>query len=185
MLKGVYDFVTSGRGNVFAAQAIVTSPTIWSTAAGTGGPLLYNGSNLVNSVAVKGVTAYILAVTCGITTTSGVAGALGITGGATTAPTTTTAITSVMNLRFSTGAPASPLCTVYLKGTVGTAGTGFLPLFDVDTGAQTVDTLVNGLQHLGGIIEVGVGNFASLCGSATLTSAVMQLGLVWAEVPND
>lgn len=182
MLKGVYDFVASGRANVYSALAIVTGPVIWSTAAGTGGPLLYNGSN---ANGLKGVTAFILSVSCNITTTSGVAGTLGITGGPTTAPTTTTAIDSLMNLRFSTGAPATPGCSLYRKGTVSAAGLGFMPVFDIDTGAQTVDTVVKGLEHLGGIIEVGVGNFASLAGSATLTSAVMNLGLVWAEVPND
>lgn len=181
MLRGVYDFVASGRANVFAAEALVTAPVIWSTAAGTGGPLLYNGSN---SGGGKGVTAYLLSLSVNVTTSSTVAGALGITGGPTTAPTATTAIDAVMNLRFASGA-ASPQCTPYRIGTVSAHGVGFLPIFDVDTGAQTVDTLVKGFEHLGGIIEVGVGNFASVAASATLTSAVCSIGLVWAEVPND
>lgn len=182
MLKGVYDFVASGRANIWAAEALVTAPVIWSTAAGTGGPLLYNGSAAGGG---KGVTAYLLAMSVNVTTSSGVAGALGLTGGPTTAPTTTTVIDAIMNLRFTTGAPSSPQCSVYRKGTVSAAGVGFLPIMDVDTGAQTVDTVVKALEHLGGIIEIGVGNFASVAASATLTSAVCSIGLVWAEVPND
>ena len=180
MLKGIYDFVAGGRANVFAAQAIVTAPVIWSTAAATGGPLLYNGSNANGA---KGVTAYLLALSCGITTSSAVAGCLGITGGPTTAPASTTAIDSVMNLRFVTGT-TTPLCSVYRLGTVSAHGVGFLQVFDVDTGTQTVDTLVGGFQHLGGMVEVGVGNFAAVAGSATLTTGVFNIGLVWAEVPN-
>ena len=32
------------RGNIFFGQATVTAPVIFSTEAGTGGPLLWNGS---------------------------------------------------------------------------------------------------------------------------------------------
>jgi hypothetical protein len=35
------------------------------------------------------------------------------------------------------------------------------------------------------MVQVSPGNFASVAASATLTSAVMQIGLVWAEIPND
>ncbi|HEY4761336.1 MAG TPA: hypothetical protein VIH42_12205, partial [Thermoguttaceae bacterium] len=34
----------SARGNLYMANAIVTAPVIWTTEAGTGGPLLWNGS---------------------------------------------------------------------------------------------------------------------------------------------
>ena len=182
MLKGYGDIPYNGRGVVWSALATVTAPVIWSTAAGTGGPLLYNGSATSGG---RGVTAFVLAISAGITTTSGVAGTLGITGGPTTAPTSTTAIDAVQCLRFVTGAPTSPQCTPYRKGTVSAAGLGFFPVYDVDTGAQTVDTLVNGIQHLGGMVEVGPGNFASVAGSATLTTAVMSIGMVWIEIPND
>ena len=182
MLKGVYDFVTGGRANVFSAQAIVTAPVIWSTAAQTGGPLLYNNSA---ASAAKGVTAYLLGMSCVVTTASTVAGAVGITGGASTAPTSTQAITSVMNLRYSSGAPASPQCNVYNYGTVSTAGIGFMPVYEVGTGALTVVDCDDNWVHLGGMIEVGYGNFAAVSASATLTTGVFTIGLVWAEVPND
>lgn len=182
MLKGFGDLPYNGRGVIWSALATVTAPVIWSTAAGTGGPLLYNGSATAGG---RGVTAFVLAITAGITTTSGVAGTLGITGGPTTAPSATTAIDGIQCLRFVTGAPTTPQCNIYRKGTVSAAGLGYLPIYDVDTGAQTVDTLVSSLQHLGGLIEVGPGNFASVAASATLTSAVMSIGLVWLEIPND
>lgn len=179
MLRGALDFIVGGRATIWSAMATVTAPVIWSTAAGTGGPLLYNGSSN------RGVTAYILAVSAGITTSSTVAGKLGITGGPTTAPTTTTAIDALQCLNFVTGAPTTPQCTAYRIGTVSAHGIGFMGCYDVDTGAQTVDTLVNGIQHLGGLVAVGPGNFCSVAGSATLTSGVFAITMIWAEVPND
>src|SRR3954468_12104711 len=63
----------AARGNIFMAQAIVTAPVIYSTAAGTGGPLLWNGTSTVK--------ASILAVGWGVSTVSTVGAAIGLTGG--------------------------------------------------------------------------------------------------------
>lgn len=167
----------SGRGNVFVAQAIVTAPVIWSTAAGTGGPLLYNPTT-------SGVTAYLLAMSWGLTTASGVSGAIGITGGVSTAPTTTTAIDSSSGTYLSGGTP-SPQCSVYRLGTVSAHGTFFFPTGHVHTGAVTVDTDDDNLVHLGGLFSAAPGYFLSPCASATLTSAVIQIGLMWIEIPNN
>jgi hypothetical protein len=172
---------TGGRGNIFAAQAIVTAPVIWTTAAGTGGPLLYNGSTAGGG---KGVTAYLLSVSYGLTVASTVAGALGLTGGPTTAPTSTTAIDSSACLRLSSGSP-TPQCSVYRIGTPSAAGTFFLPTGQVGTAALTAEITDDNFIHLGGAMEVGPGFFAAVAASATLTTAVMQVGLVWLEVPND
>lgn len=176
--------LAAGRGNVFAATAIVTAPGLWSTAAGTGGPLLYNGSGSALSGTGRGVTAYLLALSYGITTSSGAAGGLGLTGGPTTAPTTTTAIDSVTNLRLAAGSP-SPQCSVYRIGTVSAAGTFFLPTGQVGTAALTAEVGDDNFIPLGGAIEVGPGYFVAFAGSAVLTSAVIQVGLVWLEVPKD
>src|ERR1035437_10285201 len=61
------------RKNLFTATAIVTAPVIFSTAAGTGGPLLWNGS--------VGIKAVLIAIGFGQTVSSTVAAAIGLTGG--------------------------------------------------------------------------------------------------------
>src|SRR4051812_41085952 len=63
-LHGRY-FEQTSRGNVYTAHAIVTAPVIYTTAAGTGGPLLWNGSTTM--------VAAILAVGWGISTVTTVA----------------------------------------------------------------------------------------------------------------
>src|SRR6185369_5697280 len=90
-LHGRY-YEQASRGNVFMAQAIVTAPVIYTTAAGTGGPLLWNGSTTVKAA--------LLAVGWGVTTVTTVAAAFGITGGGgqPSAPTSTTAIDGRANL---------------------------------------------------------------------------------------
>ncbi len=174
--SSAYDFAK--RGMVFSARAIVTAPVIFSTAAGTGGPLLWNGSkskcNQVNAV--------ILGITCAVTTVTTVAAALGITGGSgqTAAPSATTAIDTTANLLI--GAQASK-CTTYRVGTVSAAGTFFLPIMGLHTGALTVDNTDYGFFDLGGMIVVPPDSWVSIATSATATTTVAQLGLIWAEVP--
>lgn len=177
MLLGINPLVLGGRGACFAANAIVTSPVIYSTAAGTGGPLLYNGTATDHT----GVTAFLLAVSYGLTVASTVSCAIGITGGATTAPTSTTVIDSVTNLHI--GGQASK-CTSFRIGTTSAAGTFFIPVGNLHTGAVTLDTADDNFVHLGGVIEVPPGSFASVSVSATATSAVLSIGLVWMELPN-
>src|SRR5271170_8113692 len=86
------------RAETFCAYATVTAPVIYSTAAGTGGPLLWNGTSNRNAI--------ILGITCALTAVSTAAAALGLTGnsGQTAAPTSTSAITTVANMRIG-GAP--------------------------------------------------------------------------------
>ena len=107
----VQGYKASRNGRVFMAQAIVTAPVIWTTEAGTGGPLLWNGTSGATAVMAR-----LLAVGVGITVVSTVAAALGITGGPgqTAAPTSTTAIDSTANLLIGGGASA---CTAYRIGT--------------------------------------------------------------------
>ncbi len=168
-----------GRGNVFSAYAIVTAPVIWSTAAQTGGPLLYNAV----PASGKGVTAYLLAMGFAETTATSVAAALGIATGASTAPATTQAITASGNVRLNAGAP-TPICSVYNYGTVSAAATNFIPVAQVSTAAVSALPPYS-LVDLGGAIEVSPGYFASVAAGATLTTGVYQIGLIWLELPND
>lgn len=179
MLLGISPLVLGGRGACFAATAIVTAPVIFSTAAGTGGPLLYNGTSSTDHT---GVTAYLLAISYGLTTASTAAGAIGIAVGVSTAPTATTAIDSVTNLHIG---GQSPKCSVFRVGTVSAAATAFIPTGGVGTGALTVYPTDDNFIHLGGLIEVPPGSFASVSASATLSTAVMSIGLIWMELPND
>ena len=163
----------SQRGNLFMAHAIVTAPVIYSTEAGTGGPLLWNGSSTVK--------ANLLAVGFGITVVATVAAALGITGGGdqTAAPTSTTAIDSTTNLLI--GGPASQ-CTAYRVGTT-VENDFFMPFADVNTGALT--TTPGGVKwfDIAGMITVPPNAFASVAASATATTLVVQVSLIWEEIP--
>lgn len=163
------------RQNLFNAYATVTAPVIYSTAAGTGGPLLWNGSNTVNAVLLK--VGYSVSV---VTT---VAGSIGITGGIgqTAAPTSTTAIDAGPRNHYLGG--KAPLCSTYRVGTPTNAGNFFLPFAYMHTGALT--TTSNGMAwiDLDGSIVVPPQGWASVAGSATLTTLQVQVALVWAEVP--
>jgi hypothetical protein len=164
----------SYRGNIFMAHAIVTAPVIYTTAAGTGGPLLWNGTS--NKIA------QILAVGIAVTTVTTVAAALGLTGntGQTSAPTSTTTIDSRAN-GYIGGAQSG--CTPYRIGTVTNAGNFFLPLADLHTGALTVDNLGMGWIDVGGFLTVPPNAWCSIAASATASTTVAQLGLIWAELP--
>lgn len=163
------------RGKLFMAQAIVTAPVIYSTAAGTGGPLLWNPPT-------SGVNAVLVAVSFGITVVTTVAAALGITGntGQTAAPSSTTAIDGRSNLFL--GACASA-CTPYRIGTVTNAGGFLLPFASLHTGALTTETGVVGFVDLGGSVVVPPGSWASIAASATASTTVGTFGMIWEEVP--
>jgi hypothetical protein len=173
MADDLYFGDASLNRRLYVAHATVTAPVIYSTAAGTGGPLLWNGS--VN------VIARIVAVGFGTKTASTVAGALGFTGaaGQTAAPSSTTAIEDTGNL-YVGGKVSS--CTPYRIGTTTNAGTFFMPFAQVTTGALTVsDNTMNWLR-LDRMISVPPAGWVSVAGSATLTTGVFEIGLVWEEV---
>lgn len=173
-LNGKY-YEQVSRGRTFHARAIVTAPVIYTTAAGTGGPLIWNPSN-------SGVNVAILAVTCGITVVTTVAAALGLTGntGQTSAPTSTTAIDSSGNCLVGGAASAS---TAYRVGTPANAGAFLIPLLALHTGALTVDTGMMGFIDVAGLLVIPPGAWGSIAASATATTTVAQLGLVYSEIP--
>lgn len=172
-LHGKY-YLQSKNKNLFLATAIVTAPVIFSTAAGTGGPLIWNGSADKNVV--------ILAMTAAVTTASTVAGGLGLTGntGQVSAPTSTTAIDSRSNCFIGGAASVS---TPYRVGTPVNAGGFFFPVYEVGTGALTVATNAPDWVEIGGAIVCPPNGWVSVAGSATLTTAVIQIGLIYEEVP--
>lgn len=162
----------SRRGNIFMSRAVMTNPVAFGTAAGVGGPLLWNGSSTVN--------ASLLAIVMGgITTAATIATSLGITGntGQTAAPSSTTVIDSTAALYLGGTASA---CTTYRVGTVTNAGAFFLPMYGVDT-ATTAIAHVSGWIDLGGCITVPPNAWAAVA-SVAVTTSVMQLALIWEEV---
>jgi hypothetical protein len=164
----------SARQNLFAAQAINTAPVIYTTAAGTGGPLIWNGSTSKN--------VNILLASISISVVSTVAGSVGLTGatGQVSAPGSTTAIDSVTNLYLG---GASPAATAYRVGTPTNAGTFFIPLFEISTGALTVAFEAVNTVDLKGILTVPPGSWCALAGSATLSTLQARMSLVWEEIP--
>lgn len=172
-LHGRY-YEQASRGNIFMAQAIVTAPVIYSTAGGTGGPLLWNGTSTVK--------ASILAVGWGVSTVSTVAAAIGLTGGSgqVAAPSSTTAIDGRTSSLM--GGPTSA-CTPYRVGTVSTAGTFLMPFGQLNTGALTTTPGQMNWVDLGGFIVVPQYGWVSVAASATASTTVVTACLIWAETP--
>jgi hypothetical protein len=182
------------KGQVFIAQAIITAPVGFGTAAGTGGPLLWNGTGGTTSVAAPGggtynapnaaVDAVILGLSWGVTTAETTTNiAVGLTGGPgqTAAPSAPTAIDGVACTRISSS--VTPACNVYRVGTVAAAGKWFFPLFSFDTTAVTAMPHQPNYEDLAGMFVVPPGSWISVAASATGTAGVLQIGLVWAEIP--
>lgn len=162
----------SSRGNLFVAHAIVTAPVIYTTAAGTGGPIIWvpPGNKAISLVGMSVVA----------TTAATVAGELGITGGPgqVAAPTSTTVIDARGCLRTDGGASSA---TPYRVGTPVAAGTFFLGVAAVGTNATTAQ----GAQwyDLAGLVYAPPGTWVAVAGSATLSTLVAQISLVYEEVP--
>ncbi len=167
-------FEAASRRSLFRAHAIVTAPVIFTTAAGTGGPLLWNSSSTHNAV--------ILGIGVGVSVVSTVGAALGLTGGTgqTVAPGSTTAIDSSGNCYL--GGPA-PNCSVYRVGTPAAAGSFFWPFANLHTGALTVDNLGMCWFDVGGALVVPPNAWCSVAASATATTTVANISMLWEEVP--
>ncbi|HMJ82719.1 MAG TPA: hypothetical protein VK504_06110 [Vicinamibacterales bacterium] len=162
------------EGRLYNARAIVTAPVIFSTAAGTGGPLLWNGS--------PKTVARILKFGYAVTVASTVAGALGFTGGIQggTAPSSTTAIDSFNNLSIGSTNPSQ--MNWYRVGTPAAAGAWFLPIVEVTTVALTAFGDVTTWVDLDGTLLVPPKAWLSIAGSATLSTLVGQFSIVYEEM---
>ena len=165
-------------GQLFCATAVVTAPVKWTTAAGMGGPLLWNNTGPAAGGGAR-VMAVVIGVGVGWTTAPGATGQLGLTWGSgqTSAPTTTTAIDGVANM-FPGG--AAPLCNTYRIGTVANAGVAFLATHSVSTANGPAAST---LETLDGMVQIPPGSWVSVAGSAAISSLVATISLVWAEVP--
>ena len=173
MMPDYYELARNGL--IQQAHAIVTAPVIYTTAAGTGGPVLHNRTS--NKIAV------LLKVGIGIAVVTTVAASLGITGRSDQGSTvmgSTTPIDSQSNMYI--GGPASAM-SLYRVATPAAAGAFFLPFANLHTGALTVDNLGTAWIDLGGLIVVPPGAWASIAASATASTTVANFGLVWAELP--
>lgn len=162
-------------GRVFSAYATITAPVIFSTAAGTGGPLLWNPPS-------SNIDAHVLAVGFSTSVVTTVAGGIGLTGnaGQAVAPTATTAIDASGNMLVGGG---NPSVSAFRVGTPLQPGNRFFPLAQLHTGALTVDTTGITWMDVGGIFVVPPGCWGSLAGTATLTTLAIQAAVVWAELP--
>lgn len=173
-LHGDY-FEQASRGNIFFAHATqaASNPIIYSTAAGTNS-IVWNGSSLVK--------ASILAVGFGVSVVTTAACAIGLTGGSgqTTAPGSTTAITTRGSTLMGGGTSA---CTPYLIGTPSAAGTFFFPFGDLHTGALTVDAVGMHWVDLRGMFVIPQYGWIGIASSATATTTVYNSVIVWEEVP--
>jgi hypothetical protein len=159
---------------MFRAHAIVTAPVVYTTAAGTGGPFLWNGSSSVNAV--------ILGVSYGVTVVTTASAAIGLTGntGQTSAPTGTTAIDSGGNCYL--GGAASN-CTAYRVATPTNAGNFLMPFAHLHTGALTTDTHGVTWVDIGGALIIPPYSWCSVASSVTATTAVLSISMIWEEVP--
>lgn len=163
-------------GRVFSAYATLTAPVIYTTAAATGGPLLWNPPS-------SGIDAHLLAIGFSTSVVTTVAGGIGITGnsGQTVAPTSTTAIDATGNMLI--GGAASQ-CSTFRVGTTSNAGNRLVPFAQFHTGALTVDTTGLTWVPLDGIAICAPGSWMSPAGTATLTTLQIALAMIWAELPN-
>jgi hypothetical protein len=78
---------------------------------------------------------------------------------------------------------AASNCTPYRIGTVTTAGASLLPFANLHTGALTVDNVGNTFIDIGGAVVVPPNAWCSVAASATASTTVAQIGLIWAELP--
>ncbi len=161
---------------VFYVSAAITAPVIFSTAAQLG-PMIWNKPG-------SGLDAHILAVCVASPTTAAtVAGAIGWSSNAqTTAPTSPSA--AVVPVNAYAGGGASQMAYVGGTATVIILPVPiFLPLVAVNTGAVSVNGVSTNWLDVGGALIVGPGTVGYLCGSATLSTMVVHLGIIWCELP--
>lgn len=172
LLSPVYStLVKSGR--VHYGYATLTAPVIYTTAAGTGGPLIQNPAS-------SGVDVHILAISAITVVASAVAGGVGFTGAAGTVS-STTAIDASGNALA--GGPNSSV-NVYRVGTPATVGSFFMPILQTDTGALTVSNMTPAFTIIDGAFVIPPGMWGSVAASATLTTLQLSVGLLWAELPH-
>ena len=188
-----YDLVR--KGQIFLARAVITAPVGFGTAAGTGGPLLWNGTGGTTTNTYSDgssitepksqVDAVILGMSYAVTTAETTTNiAIGLTGGInqSAAPTSTTAIDSLICTKYGLNSPL-PQCNAYRVGTPSAAGAWFMPIATLSTTAVTAMPHQENYVDLAGMFMIQPQGWISVAASATGTAAVLQISLVWAEIP--
>jgi hypothetical protein len=165
-------FEQTVRKNVFVASATITAATIY-TGANVGGPFIWNNTNSIN-VAILGIG-------CAITTASGATGAIGFTGnnGQTAAPTATSAIGTRSSGLIGAATSQS---TPYSFASATNVGSFFFPVFSIETGATSTIPASMAWVDIGGLIICPPNAWIAVAASATLTSSVLQIGIMYEEV---
>ena len=164
----------SQRGNLYYAHAIVTAPVAYTTAAATGGPLIWNPPS-------SGINVVPVAIGLGVTTVTTASAAIGITGntGQTSAPGSTTAIDSSGNCYLGGNAGAAK---VYRVGTPTNAGNFLIPFGDLHTGALTTETGILRWVDIGGYLTIPPGSWGAVSASTTASSTVVQVAMLYEEI---
>lgn len=176
-LLGKYATLVKAQ-KVFYTSAIVTAPVIF-TSAGQLGPILWNKPG-------SGIDAHLLGLSVGSpTTASSVAGSWGWMANVQSASPTATITALTVNNAYAGGGASQLGGVMTTTGNVGILPTPiFVPLIGVNTGAITTQCLGGtGFVDVGGLFIVGPGNMGCATVSATLTSGVFTVGLLWAELP--
>ena len=75
------------------------------------------------------------------------------------------------------------MCEVYRVGTPAAAGTFFMPFGAVHTGALTVDNEGVEWVMLDGMMVLEQHKWASIAASATATTTVASISVIWEEIP--
>ena len=174
-------------GKVFYTSAILTAPVIFSTAAQLG-PVLWNkpGSNF---------DAYVLALSIGSPTTQWtgtIAGSMGIaTTTQPTAPTIAGSAAAITAVNAYAGGGPSQLAAIQTGASGANAVTVivlpvpiFFPVISLTGGAITTQVLASSYYDVGGAVAISPGQAGYVAPSATLTSGVLTLGILWAELPS-
>ena len=170
---------------VFYTSVIITTPVVFTT-AGQLGPLIWNKPG-------SGLDAHILALTVGQpTATSVVSGAIGYASAVqATQPTLGGTSGPIVAANAYAGGGPSQMAAI-LSGSTGNVVTvnvlpapifwpvvSFTGLAAVTAALSTGNTFID----VGGSLIIGPGNVGYVTVSATLTSAVLLLGVMWAELP--
>jgi len=160
---------------VFYTSAIITAPASFLTATQLG-PMLWNKPG-------SGLDAHILAIgVSSPTTASTVAGAIGYaSNNQATAPTSPSAIVAVNGYA---GGGASQMGAVNAGGVVIILPVPiFMPLIAINTAATSVTAVSTNWLDIGGALIIAPGNVGYICGSAVLTTLVLHVAIIWAELP--
>lgn len=167
------------RGRLFTTTAFVTANVIFSTAAGTGGPLIWNPPG-------SGINVVLLKVGWAVTVTTTITAAIGITGGSgqLLAPTAATAI-DVAQKTTLVGSNFTSLAQAYEIGTVLNAGALFMAYGNVSTAAVTVQNPNPTWVDFEGSIIAPPGSWLSAgsCSKTLSSLAILHVSAMWAEVP--